>query len=102
MGTRSFAPPILIPPRPSPDASMNGIYYGFPGISYVHFVGSVTEICISCLITSINFLTAVDFSIFIHDGYHPITEFTGVNSPSVAGMPIFLYWNFPITERNIL
>ena len=56
----------------------------------------------SCLILSTDCLNAVDFDMFTHDGSHPSTLFTGVNTPFTAGMSIVAWRNFPMTERNVL
>ena len=94
--------PIYTPIQNSPDASINEMYFGFPGISYVHFVGTTDDYCISCRIPSADYLTAVDFSRFTHDGYRPSTDFTGTNSPFDSGMPIVAWHNFLIKKRNVL
>ena len=78
------------------------MYAESPGISYVHLVGSVDASCGSFLILSTDCLTAVYFSVFAHDFYLPSTEFTWVNVPFAAGMPIVSWQNFPMTDRNVL
>ena len=61
MGSRSSAPPIHTLHQPSPVASMNDIYSGSPGISYVHLVGSTDASCSSCCIPFTDCLIAVIF-----------------------------------------
>ena len=59
MGSRSSVTPIHTPSQPYLDVSMNVMYAGSHGISYVQLVGSVSASCSSCCILSINCLTAV-------------------------------------------
>ena len=62
MGSMLFLTPIHTPIQPSPYSSMNVMYYGSPGISYVIFVDSAAASFISCHIQSTYFLTAVNVS----------------------------------------
>ena len=48
MGSRSYVLSIQASTQPSHDASMNAIYYGSPGISYVNLVGYADVSCSSC------------------------------------------------------
>ena len=102
MGSRSYLLPIHNHPHPYPDASMDTIYAGSPGIISVHFVGSAAASCSSLRIPSTDCLTGVDFYEFTHNSSRPSTAFTGVNIPFAAGMPIVVWQHFTITEWNVL
>ena len=69
IGSRSSVTPVHTPSQPYLDVSMNVMYAGSHGISYVQLVGSVSASCSSCCILSINCLTAVEFKMeaFTHD-----------------------------------
>ena len=102
MGFSSSVTPIHNSPHPSPDASINAIYAGSPGINSLHLVSSADASFSSCRIPSTNCLTAVYFVMFTHYGSIPSTVFTGTNIPFAVGIPIVVWRNFPMTERNIL
>ena len=88
MVSRSYVSTIHTIPQPYPDVSMNYMYDGSHGISYVHLVISEAASCISCHIPSTDCLTAVYFDRFTHDGSYTSTTFIGVNGTFAAGMPI--------------
>ena len=93
MGSRSYVRPINTHPQHSLDASMNSMYDGSIGISFVHFFVSVDASCSICCILPTDYLTAVNFTRFTHDGYRPSTELNGINSPFASGIPI-VAWKF--------
>ena len=88
IGSRSSVTPIHAPPQLYPDGSMNAMYAGSPDMSYAHLVGYAATSCGSFHIKSTNFITAVDFARFTHNGSHPSTAFTSTNIPFTNGMPI--------------
>ena len=100
MGSRFSVPLIQTHTQPSPYGSMNTIYAGSSGISSVHLVGSADAACSICRILSTNCITAVDVFRFTHDISHPSNAFTGANISFASGMPIFAWWNFPMTKRD--
>ena len=51
------------------------------------------------VVLSTNFLTAVNFARFVHDGYRTSTTFTVMNTPIAAGMPIVTWRHFSMAER---
>ena len=102
MVSRSSASCIHTPLQPSPDVSMNAMHAGYPGINYAKLVGSAAASCSSCHILSTNCITSVNFSRFTHDSSLPCTKFSSVNISFAAGVPIFAWQYFPITERNFL
>ena len=99
MVLRFYVPPFQNLPHPSPDASMNAIFYESPGIMSVSLVVPLDAFSSSCQISSTNFLTDGYFSRFTEDSSLTIIVFNMVNDPFDTGMSIVVWQKFSV-ERT--